>query len=480
LFFFFNYEGLRDHDVTFENQFVDTPQLDQTLLAARPNTPVAATLSAAGLGPRINQLLPINCSLWIAANEPCAVVNGGINIGSPTPNTSTQGFGNYVYSFGCQNTLANPNPSCPGTVNPSCPPGSVSCVLPNFVGEGLTTTPDLEFAQIFLPTNQSGNQYNARVDYVLGQNTFSGNMFLTYMNHLGSDDQAQGRPMADVIDHRPSPSGFLSWVSVISPTLVNEARFNFARFGFNEITSDPSVNWAIPRTEIQGLPLPGGQRIRFEAPQGDATPGIFGENTFAFREMISKVRGTHALKFGVDGDRYQDYSNLNCNARPDIVFNGGVRDNHDTNAFLPPVSSNFPNPLASFTLQTTGTSPMFPGIGRNSFRGPRYGAIDMSIQKTFGLPNMKFVGEAAKIQLRMNPYNAFNKLNLDPFTFGSNSTTIATCCAAGPPNTPLLNPNFGLADFVNGGGWAARWNCRPGSSSNRKSLACFGVRAPWL
>ncbi len=828
LFFFFNYEGLRDHDVTFENQFIDTPQFDQALIAARPNTPVSATLSAAGVAPRIQQVLPITCALWVAANQPCQVVQGGINIGSPGG------------SF--------------GTYNPSFTPGPSQ-----FAGGGLDQTPDLEFAQLFLPTNQSGNQYNIRGDYLRGRNTFSANTFLTYFNHLGSDDQAQGRPMADILDHRLSPSGFLSWVSAISPNLVNEARINFTRFAFNEITSNPGVDFGIPRTEIQGLPLPNGQRIRFGAPQGDATPGVFGENTFAFRDMVSKVHGTHALKFGIDGDRYQDNSNLNGNARPDYVFqgpwnfangtpifeaigvnpltggapttkplyfrstdlglfiqddwklrpnltinlglrweyfgppteakghlenilpgpdpvtglvdavavtpkhmwdttwrnfgprigfawspqkfnskavvrggfgimfdrfdddsffntrdnpplvanysiccgtapgefgtpfkngqilyelgasnspisypanpvlitplnpatnlpiilagqgppnvfadaakmptpyvylyslqfqyalpanwvatvgysgssshdllrikdlllffpqpntqlgdvftftpdtfanfnalitqvehrfthgllfnfsytysksiddvsaegpgfttnetfptdlatergpsdfdathyvrayavwdlpifrgrtdflgkvvggwqfspiftfhsgfpwtpvasnlctvlgasgcfspirpigfNGGVGDNHSTGAFLPPVSANFPDPLSIFTVQTTPGPPEFPAVGRNSFRGPRYSAIDMSIQKTFGLPAMKFIGEGAKIQLRMNLYNAFNKLNLAPFTFGSDSTIISSCCGS----TPQANRNFGLADFNNGG-----------------------------
>jgi hypothetical protein len=844
LFFFFNYEALRDHDTTFENQFVDTPQFDQTLIAARPNTPVSATLSAAGVAPRIQQILPISCgtaatptspgTLWLGANQPCQVVNGGVDIGSPGGS-----FGTYIPSF----TAGNPM---------------------QFAGGGLDGIPDLEFAQIFLPVHNTGNQYNMRADYMSGRNTFSANIFLTYLNVLSSDPAAQGRPMADVVDHRLSPSGFLSWVSAISPTLINELRFNVTRFGFNEITSNPGVNWGIPRTEIQGLPIPFGQRIIFGAPQGDATPGIFAENTFAIRDMATKVVGKQAFKFGIDGDRFQDNSNLNGNARPDYVFqepwnfangtpifeaigvnpltggattskpryfrstdlglffqddwkfrpnltinlglrweyfgpptealgnlenivvgpnpatglqdaiainpkhmwgttwrnfgprlgfawspdkfaskavvrggfgiafsrfdddsffnirdnpplvanysiccgtapgefgapfkngqilyaqgasnsplsypanpvlitplnpttnlptilpgqgapdvfsnaaqmpvpyvylyslqvqyalpanwvatigysgssshdllrikdqlffftqpsnqinnvfqftpdttanfnalltqiqhrfthgllfnfsytysksiddvsaegpgfgtnqtfptnlatergpsdydathyiqayavwdlpilrgrtdllgkiaggwqfspvftfhsgfpwtpvatnlcpvfgasslcptrpigfNGGVGHEHDTNAFLPPVAANFPDPLASFTLQTTGTTPQFPAIGRNSFRGPRYSAIDMSIGKSFGLPTMKVIGEGSKIELRMNLYNAFNKLNLAPFTFGSASTTIATCCDAGPPNTntPRPNPNFGVANFQNGG-----------------------------
>ncbi|MGH9561774.1 MAG: TonB-dependent receptor domain-containing protein, partial [Terracidiphilus sp.] len=155
-----------------------------------------------------------------------------------------------------------------------------------------------------------------------GRNTFSASTFLTFLNVLSPDPQAQGRPMADVLDHRFSPSGFLSWQTTISPTLLNEVRFNFTRFGYNEITSNPSVNWGVPRTEIQGLPLPGGQRIRFGAPQGDTTPGVFGQNTFSWRDMVSMVRGSHMIRIGFEGDRLQDNSVEDGSSRPDYVFQG--------------------------------------------------------------------------------------------------------------------------------------------------------------
>jgi hypothetical protein len=59
---------------------------------------------------------------------------------------------------------------------------------------------------------------------------------------------------------------------------------------------------------------------------------------------------------------------------------------------------------------------------------------------------MKFLGEAAKIQLRMTAYNAFNKLNLAPFTFGSNSTVVSFFNNGS--GVPVANPLFGTA--ING------------------------------
>jgi hypothetical protein len=56
-----------------------------------------------------------------------------------------------------------------------------------------------------------------------------------------------------------------------------------------------------------------------------------------------------------------------------------------------------------------------PGIGRNSFRGPRYFAVDLSLGKRTGLPS--FLGEGAFLEVKANFFNAFNQLNLAPFEF---------------------------------------------------------------
>jgi hypothetical protein len=58
-----------------------------------------------------------------------------------------------------------------------------------------------------------------------------------------------------------------------------------------------------------------------------------------------------------------------------------------------------------------------PGIGRNTFRGPRYFDTDLSISKTTKLPAGWHLGEAAAIDIRANLYNLFNNLNLTPFGF---------------------------------------------------------------
>jgi len=90
----------------------------------------------------------------------------------------------------------------------------------------------------------------------------------------------------------------------------------------------------------------------------------------------------------------------------------------------------FPNPPVADCpsgQQGFGPLPSPPGIARNSFRGPRYFDVDATLSKSFGLPSMKVLGEGAKLEIRANFYNLFNKLNLTN------------------PQTDIMNSHFGEA-----------------------------------
>ena len=288
LFFFFNYEGLRDNNSTFQDQWVDTADFRSLLAANSPNTPVSTTVTDPGAAPRVKQILPASCANFPV---PCQLAGNGVNIGSPAGT-----FGTYLSGA--------PMGTCPN---------NIEC------GAGLTGVEQFDFAEIFLPQDTSGNQYNARADYNVGRSVFSVNTFFTTYHQLAADASAQGRPMADYNSNRFTPSGFLGWVFNIDSTTINEARFNFTRWSFNDISANPQINWAIPRTEIQNA-LPLGQRIVYGAAEGDNTPGIYAENTFAFRDVLTKIHGKHAIHVGFEVSRLQDNDDLIGGGRPDIVF----------------------------------------------------------------------------------------------------------------------------------------------------------------
>jgi hypothetical protein len=79
-----------------------------------------------------------------------------------------------------------------------------------------------------------------------------------------------------------------------------------------------------------------------------------------------------------------------------------------------------------------------PGIGRNSFRGPCYQDADLSAAKQIVFS--AFGREDMRLRFQANFYNAFNKLNLTPFTNGNaNSSAL------------IESPNFGKAQSADAG-----------------------------
>jgi hypothetical protein len=98
-----------------------------------------------------------------------------------------------------------------------------------------------------------------------------------------------------------------------------------------------------------------------------------------------------------------------------IGYLGGALTDSSNEAFIRP-GGNFPGGGRSyFDISSPGP----PGIGRNSFRGPRYFSTDLSFAKRTRLWN-----ETSNLDLRMNLYNVFNQTNLAPFGFQSQSTFI--------------------------------------------------------
>lgn len=118
-----------------------------------------------------------------------------------------------------------------------------------------------------------------------------------------------------------------------------------------------------------------------------------------------------------------------CNLRP-ASYLGGASQSQSNDSFktaaghfpkggaayftAPEVVSNTGNWQDINSVPTPTALPGVPGIGRNAFVGPRYSDLDLAATKAFGLPSMKVLGENARIEIRANAFNLFNKLNLSP------------------------------------------------------------------
>ena len=290
VFYFFSYEGLHNGSVNYVNQWVETPQYRQAVVAARPGSIAAQILGDPKEAPRVIAVANVPCPSGFAGGT-CQPVNGGLDIGSVGG-----ARGGYVS----------------GT------------------GGGLDGIPDIEYAQLASPTTIDANQYNGRIDYVRGNDTIALSMYFTHLSQTAADDSGRDRPIGDLPFTPLNTAATVTYNHVFSPSLLNEARANLTRFASNQLSADSNANFQIPRIEIQSLPF---DRIRWGAPQSDTTPSIQAQNTYEFRDILSWVRGNHVFKFGGEVRKEQDNSNLLGGARPLYVFDGMFNFANDAPVF---------------------------------------------------------------------------------------------------------------------------------------------------
>jgi hypothetical protein len=138
--------------------------------------------------------------------------------------------------------------------------------------------------------------------------------------------------------------------------------------------------------------------------------------------------------------------------RPQYLGGAGHKTSNDAFKSGPSVGNgqnqNFPNILAGavqgntsyvnkyfrvpdYSTAVAGNSfpgvaaglPPAPGLARNSFDGPGYRDVDLSVTKGFGLPTLPVLGENAKFEIRADAFNLFNLLNFNPGSVSSNITS---------------------------------------------------------
>ena len=296
LFFFGSYEGLREGNTTFTTSYVETPQYRQQVLAARPNSIIAQVFNNPGMVPRVTSYIPVACPAGFAPGT-CQQVSGGLDLGSLRGAT-----GQYV------DIGANPT------------------------GQGLDGTPDIAFAQLAAPGSTQADQYNARLDFnATAQDSFAVSTYISNLRMVTADPAGGSRPIGDIPFKPLNTAATITYHRTLSPTWLNEARFNFSRFADDGLADASAVNFGIPRLEVEGLALP--DRIRFGAPQGETTPSRLAQNQYEFRDDVSKVFGSHVLKFGAQLRWEQDNNSLVGGSRPLYSFQGLFNLANDTPIF---------------------------------------------------------------------------------------------------------------------------------------------------
>lgn len=114
------------------------------------------------------------------------------------------------------------------------------------------------------------------------------------------------------------------------------------------------------------------------------------------------------------------------------IYLGGAGHSTSNDAFKTVANSNFPNGGAAYFTNPNFTAyscnptcaygNALPQVGlqRNSFNGPGYKDVDITLAKAFGLPTVPVLGEGAKFEFRLDVYNLFNNLNFNPTSISNN------------------------------------------------------------
>src|SRR5262249_48790869 len=111
------------------------------------------------------------------------------------------------------------------------------------------------------------------------------------------------------------------------------------------------------------------------------------------KDATGKIAGNSGCDYNADGTN---------NDRPNTPSFGDSKSGLSNDDFLAAIfkASDFPAP----GLGQQGN------LGRNTFRGPRYFNVDVSLIKSFDIP--WFTGKGATLQVRLEGFNIFNTLNL--------------------------------------------------------------------
>ncbi|MBO0721026.1 MAG: carboxypeptidase regulatory-like domain-containing protein, partial [Blastocatellia bacterium] len=275
LFFFFSLERLSNNTNNFSNQWVETPEFRQLLQNVRPNSLANQVVNMPGMQPRILNVIPNSCAEALNSPIDCQVVPGGLDIGSPT--------------------------------------GVIGQRVGPIAGGGLDGIPDIQYAQIAEPGHNIAQQFNGRVDYQARPNDLIAFSFFYTPNDSYSTGSQLSRPITDWLSARRNSSAALIWTHTFSSTLLNEARFNFTRWYFNEFQSNSNMPWQIPHVIV-------GDFLKQSIDWSVGGPGVFYQTTYNFRDTLSKVVGSHGLKFGGEISREQNNDTVAWAFRPEFNF----------------------------------------------------------------------------------------------------------------------------------------------------------------
>ena len=283
LFLFASFSEYKLNDPSFSTSYVQTPQFIAALQANRQGGVSEQIAADPAAQPHIISIIMPTCTGY---GGPCQVVSGGLDLGSLTPGGTTQ--------LGYFPTSA--------------------------AGGGLDGVADVENAQLEVPNQSRGNQYNGRIDWqATPRDLVAGSVFFTKLDNLGTSGTTPAAPQSYLPFKPLNSAATVIYIHTFGPSWINELRGNSTRFADNQVSDGGNtVNFGIPYINVQNYPF----ALQYGVNYGTTSPAAFAENTYEVRDTVSHTFGSHTLRAGVETRFEQDNDNLSGEERPIYAFNG--------------------------------------------------------------------------------------------------------------------------------------------------------------
>jgi Carboxypeptidase regulatory-like domain len=167
--------------------------------------------------------------------------------------------------------------------------------------------PAVGTATIDQTLNRPAKQWNMRVDHNFAG--YSDRLYFNFMRTTPEGQQANVRPLYRWVTPNTGIFAKANWTRTLSPTLLNEASMSYTRAaGGNPGTAEDKE-------------LPNAGTITGITATFNQGPLGWAHNNFAWRDVISWIRGNHNVRFGVDIDRQRGEQNRSLSiTRPNFTF----------------------------------------------------------------------------------------------------------------------------------------------------------------
>lgn len=209
----------------------------------------------------------------------------------PTGATSTGVSQSALQAFGLQNLAANQGCNTPSTLN-------IPCTLPVFDSGSFNSS-----------SYNNSKQYNVRIDKYFSKDRLYGTVFRDTVDTGGPSI----RPAFASTNFNSNLTAQLNETHTFSPTTLNEASFGYA---YLQGTAAKTGLFTVPVVNVTGLGVGFGTGF---------ADGQYLEHNYHWRDVLTKIRGAHAAKFGYEGWTGDDVALFaGAYGQPNFQFNNMI------------------------------------------------------------------------------------------------------------------------------------------------------------